>query len=554
LLFAVAVAVSGVVLIAWQSHLTFFYDDWDPLLDRRGFSADSVLRPHVDHVIISTTLIYKAIQATIGMESLVPYAVVSTSTFLLSVVLVFVYLRHRVGDWLALAGLLPVLFMGAAHDDLLWPYEISFSGAMASGLGALLLLERRDARGDALACVLLVIAFTFSELALPFVIAAAVALVLDRGPWRRSYVLLVPLLLYAFWYAGWGHTAASQLSLQNVINSPAYVLNGLAAGVASLLGLTESAFVTTGGLGWGRPLLLALLLATAFRARSKAPIRRSFWVTLTLTLSFWFLTAANSGLFRTPTASRYQYIGAILILLVAADLASGVRLRWPGVAIALGVAAFGTLGNLSVLHQWYDSQAGLTKQVRGGLAGLEIGADSASPDLVLNPENSDVNYLNAIRAGPYLSAVDAFGSPAYSQSELAGASETARVAADKVLAAALQLALRPTAQAPPPSGPAPTLVAPEGAVVARKGGCLTVHSVGRVSPIVGLPTGGAVLTAPEAPVQLGLRRFASESFPIFARTLRGSAVLAIPTDRSSRPWQLQLSGSGPVTVCGRRAG
>jgi hypothetical protein len=29
--------------------------------------------------------------------------------------------------------------------------------------------------------------------------------------------------------------------------------------------------------------------------------------------------------------------------------------------------------------------------------------------------------------------------------------------------------------------------------------------------------------------------------------------LAIPTDRSARPWQLQLAGAGPMTICGRRA-
>ena len=59
-------------------------------------------------------MVYKTIQATIGMESLLPYAVASTTAFLLSVVLVYVYVRRRVGDWLALAGLLPILFLGAA--------------------------------------------------------------------------------------------------------------------------------------------------------------------------------------------------------------------------------------------------------------------------------------------------------------------------------------------------------------------------------------------------------------------------------------------------------
>jgi hypothetical protein len=52
------------------------------------------------------------------MESLFPYAVVSTVSFLGSVVLLFLYLRRRVDHWLALAGVLPVLFMGTASEVL----------------------------------------------------------------------------------------------------------------------------------------------------------------------------------------------------------------------------------------------------------------------------------------------------------------------------------------------------------------------------------------------------------------------------------------------------
>ena len=137
-LFAAAAASSGVLLLIWQSHLTFFFDDWDPLLDRRGLSADSLLRPHIDHILLATTVVYKAIQATIGMRSPFPYAVVSTATFLLSVALLFVYIRRRVGEWLALAAVLPILFLGAAARDLLWSFQIFFFGAMACGLRPLL--------------------------------------------------------------------------------------------------------------------------------------------------------------------------------------------------------------------------------------------------------------------------------------------------------------------------------------------------------------------------------------------------------------------------------
>jgi hypothetical protein len=536
-LFAVATAASGVLLVVWQSNLTFFFDDWDPLIDRPGLSADVLLRPHSDHILLGTTLVYKTIQATIGMESLTPYAVASTSTFLLSVVLVFIYIRRRVGEWFALAGVLPVLFLGAANEDLLWPFQIFFFGAMACGLGALLSIDSGYRHRDALACGLLVVSFTFSELALPFVLGVALAIAQERGPMRRAYVVVVPVLLYAAWYVGWGHEAKSYLTFDNVANSVPYMLDGLASGLASLLGLSS------GGLpGWGRPLLVALLVVVGLRRRSPVPISRWFWVTAVVLLSFWFLTAANTVSFvtggsifdaRPPTASRYQYIGAVLLLLAIADMAAGlVRPRPAAVGAALGVAVLALLGNLTPLHERYKNLRGVTPTLRGGLAGLEIEADNADPAFTMDRANSGFNWGGAVRAGPYLSAVDDFGSPAYSESELPGAPESARAAADRVMATALRLGLHPVAR---PAVPA---------------GCTTVDRSGGTPPLLTLPAGAVVLTpTPGQPAQVHLRRFASQSFPVSLGALTEPAVLRVPVDRSGRPWQLQLDSAGPVTAC-----
>src|SRR5512132_530992 len=165
LLLGAALLTSGVVLIAWQSHLTFVTDDWDLLIHRRGISPHVFLDPHARHIIIAPTAIYKAIQATIGMESLLPFAVVATGAFLATVVLLFVYLLTLVAEWTALIAVIPILFMGSAWDDLLTPFHIGYFVSMVFGLGALVALQRRDARGDAIACGLLIASLTFSEVA-----------------------------------------------------------------------------------------------------------------------------------------------------------------------------------------------------------------------------------------------------------------------------------------------------------------------------------------------------------------------------------------------------
>jgi hypothetical protein len=537
ILLGLAVAAAGALLIAWGSHITFLIDDWNLLLNRRGFDAHVLLDPHARHLIIGPVLIYKAIQATIGMESRVPYDVVSVTAFLASVVLLFVYVRRRVGDWVALAAVLPVLIMGSAYEDLLSAFQIGYFGSMAFGIGALLAIERGDGRGDAIACAALVASLAFAEIALAFAAGVAVAIALQRGPLRRVWVPAVPLLLYALWYPTFGQSGTylgpSAFSLTNVANSPAYVLDGFASSLGSLLGLgTPILFGGNGGLEWGRPLLVALLaVAVAWVLRSRSS--RLIWVLVPLAigLSFWFLTAANFTFGRAPYASRYQYVGAVFVLMIAAELAAGWRPGWRGVLAVLAVGAAAALGNLATLHQGYRALANNSEVVRGGLTGLEVAADRVAPGLVLNPENSDFNYFTLLKAGPYLSAEETFGSPAYSEAELASAPERARVAADKVLAAALPITLRPEPNAP-------------------RRGCATVVGAGPNAPIVSLPPGGASLSAsPGRQATLGLSRYASESFPVDPGPLRSDQRLVIPTDRSSRPWRLRVDTSSPVTVC-----
>ena len=67
--------------------------------------------------------------------------------------------------------------------------------------------------------------------------------------------------------------------------------------------------------------------------------------------------------------------------------------------------------------------------------------DRVDPDFQLTLSNSNVDYLGLLDARSYLSAVDAYGSPAYSPSELATAPEVGRVAGDKVSGAALGIHL-----------------------------------------------------------------------------------------------------------------
>ena len=116
--------------------------------------------------------------------------------------------------------------------------------------------------------------------------------------------------------------------------------------------------------------------------------------------------------------------------------------------------------------------AGIAEKQRGGLAALELARAEVDPAFLLTEENSGVDYLGILDAGSYFSAIDAYGSPAYTADELAGASDRARMSADKVSAAALGIGLEPVpasttrACAPAPSpGSEPIPVPPGGTVI-----------------------------------------------------------------------------------------
>ncbi|MGA8217535.1 MAG: hypothetical protein WB771_03125 [Solirubrobacterales bacterium] len=525
-----AMLFSGILLLHWLGRLTFWRDEWDFLLHRRSWSPGTFLHPFAEQLLAIPTLIYRALVTTFGMESAVPWQVTSVVLFLLSVGLLFVYVRRRAGEWLALAAILPILFLGSSWDDLLFPFQMALFGSIACGIGALLALDRSDRAGDRAAMVLLILALLFFDLGIPFVAAVTAELALSRDRWRRAFVVIVPTALWLLWYAGWGHNAHTFISAHNFANAPAYVLDGLSTSLASFvgLGLAAGGYQVT-PLEWGRPLLVLVAILAAFRIRRLGRPSGRLVAVSVLLLGFWFLTALNTNPLAPATAGRYQYIGIILIVLVAAELVRGLRLgRWMTVGLLI-VAVSAAVANGTRLNDAAGGLATIAKRERGGLAALELARGRVAPSFKLTEQNSGVDYLGVLDAGSYFSAIDAYGSPAYTPDELATAADLARVSADEVSAAALGVGLTP-------------------APAARGGQCLPP----RPNIPITVPPSGLLLRAATPGIQASLRRYAKSSFPVSLGELRAGLqeLLLITPDRSSTPWLLQLSGPR-VSVCRR---
>ncbi len=537
------IAAAGAILLAFQSGVTFFGDEWTFLLDRRGWSAGDFLDPHNDHIAIAPVLIYKLLLAGFGMDSALPFQIAGNLVFLVSVGLLFVYLRRRVGDWAALFGSTLILFLGAGWIDLLWPFQIGFSGSMAAGLGALLALDRDDRRGDDIACALLIASLSFSELGVPFVAGALVSIMLSRrAPKARSYVVVVPLVLYGLWWLGWGHTAERSFLLHDVLVSPKWVFDATSQAAASLVGLATPLSGNGSdpvGLNWGHILLVIGIGLGAWRLIRLGRIPGPVWVALAVGGSFWFLTAFNANalpIFRPPTSARYQYPGAVFLLLIAAELLRGVRIEPRALAAGAAVTAAAALSGLWFFHLGSSNiLRPASEALRAQLAAFEIGRDRVDPGFAMFS-------LPPIQAGSYLSAADADGSPAYSESELASSPESARRFSDDLLVKSLRVQLvREPASRSPATGQNGT-------------SCETVSVTATGEP--GLAVGpGEVTLRPRAGANAEVRiaRFA-DGLPISLGPLGpGGGSLALPPDRSVRPWRVGIAGNGQVRVCERRA-
>ena len=549
LLFGIGLAGAAALIWSMQSQLGFAYDEWDFLLGRGGSGVSVLLEPHHEHIAIAHVAVYRSLLEAFGMDSPRPFQVVSLLMFCGSAALVFVYLRRRVGAWLSLAALLPLLVFGPATENVIWPFQLAFSGSMIAGLAALLALERGDRTGDLFACVLVVVSLSFSSLGLAFAVGVAVHVLTGADRASRWWVAVVPIGLFGLWWLGWGSDAESSRSLKNALTAPSYVIDGLAASLASLLGLsrrtastTESWRSTPGGRCWRSP---PASPAGACYRLGRVP--REFWVALAILVSFWILAALNSNLLRPPTSERYQLIGAVFILLVASELVRGMRLSRAAVICVFVVAALAAASNLEALRSNWISFRGETELQRGAISAVELLRDRVDPESVIADGERVIMFGNA---GLYLSTADEYGSPAYAPEQLAARSGAGARGRRRLHRA------HPRARADPRPGPGPRGRPRAGGAARGAGGrgararlrqpALRARRrrCGRAAP------GDALIEGGQSGVDVAARRYG----PDFALELgrvsrRHAARLELPPDGATRAWELRLSGFSSATVC-----
>lgn len=324
----------------------FRYDEWDYLSTRSATSLHDLFAPHSVHWSTLPILTYRALWAVFGLHSYVPYQAVSILAHLAVAALVRAVMRRAgVRPWTATGVVALLVLFGAGEENVLWAFQIAFTGALAFGLLQLILadhdgpLDRRDTMGllagfAGLLC---------SGLAVTMVVVVGIAVLARRG-WRIAAFHTAPLAVaYALWFLAIGHDGFGTEAQGGT--SPGTVVSFVRAAVAAAFGRMAQ----VPGLGWALGALVVVGCFLAWHNRSTNELRRVAAAPVALFVgAFVFLLITGSGRGAgIALASRYSYVVASLVLPAIAIAAEAFMLRWriatPILALALACAIVGNV-------------------------------------------------------------------------------------------------------------------------------------------------------------------------------------------------------------------
>lgn len=507
---ALALAASAAILVVGRD-VTFFLDDWYFIGGRRGISAATLLEPHNGHFSVLLVITYKVLLATAGMDDVWVFKLALVTVHAAVVMLLFLVARRHTAPVLAFLLVAPLALMGAGWSDLLSPFQISFLGSLACGLGALLAVDSAGRARQALTAVLLLASLAWSGIGLLFLVAVALYALQTRGPRWAAETLAAPVGVYVAWYSVY-HEDPSSHGVSDALRS---VWNGVPHAIASYTG---------GGDGLGRVVAVGcvyILVLFGLRHRRLPAITVAG---LAGALAFFALTGYARGA-ESYAESRYQTPACVLLVCAAAGM---LPQRVPDARILLPAAAAVVV---ALVSGWSDFTGGRDllvasdRPVLARLRAVEVGRRWASPDLQPDPVR-----LGSFTMRQYLAMVDSFGSPAPSLQQIRASDPATKGEFDNALLAAEGLRVTPVARVP--SGCRPVSLR-NGAVLVKAGGAFVIRA------------------ADNEPASVGMRRLAPDGIEQQVAVIPPRSALRVETrsDTLPEPWTVRAYAARSVDLC-----
>lgn len=543
-LLALAMAAAATWLLLAGRGLTFHGDEifyYANLVSREGvtspvYGIEYLFAPHNGHLVLLGRLFYEALFA-LGGSDYGAFRVAEVLGVLACAGLFFAFAVRRTAPLIALALAILLCFFGYANETLMWPFDLHTVYSAALGLGALLALEREDRSGDLLGAVLLVLSVLMLEVGLAFVLGAAV-LVLQR-PDRRSrlWIFLVPLVLYAGWWL-WARQfeQPSEVVFANIRLVPYELSNALGAIMGCLTGINptgDGSPANVVGVTAGGMVLAGFAVAGLLYRVRLGNVPPTLWAFLATAIGYWLTMTAAA---RAPDSTRYVFVGALLVLLVAVDAIRHVRFGPAATAGFFVVVALAIPANVQKLYDGRSYELDVSRASGAEYAMLDLARPHVNLDYnpSADPQVQEAGgaLSTAINARDYFGAADRNGSLATPLNQLRDERPGIRRVADATLVGALGLAADPASAPADPSSCPSVLDATQADVAYFE-----------------LPPGGALLGSRQGAVDLGASRFnrGEESIALGQVPAGRWVELRIPPDAAPDPWWAAVNA--PVYVC-----
>lgn len=387
--------VGSAWILYLDRNLTFFFDEWD-IINVPTWSLARIMAPHNVHIAIMLRAVYIALLNINGIRSYIPYIVVLLTLHGASAFMIFAILRNAAGSYAGLIGCATLLIYGPGAQNLVWAFQIGWVASILFGLLSWWLLTNHDSGKTLLimASVFLVIAVLFSTIGIFMLIGIAIHMV-AAGKWKMGKSVFPALIIYLTWLLIYGKPAANDLHF-HIINVAQFVYDAFDFSIKNVLGLSS---IRSPAVGIG---FIGVLIGTAYLSKRVEPLSLGALGALLGQLS---LTALGRS---DPKMSRYQYVAAVFVILMAVPLLRQTNRNWWIGLSALGLALVPLWHNARTLAQTAHEQ--------------QMMADAYIPELqaalslrghpgLRNDRVIDSHYLPQLTAGELYTDVDRYGYP-----------------------------------------------------------------------------------------------------------------------------------------------
>ena len=402
-------------------------DEWTWLLYLSGrfvhYSSFATLTaPYNRQPIVGDLLIYRAWAGAVGVAHHWVLHAFLLALELAVALLVYAMARRRVDTWLALVSAVLVLVMGRAWQTLLYPASLNFVIPTLALCTAWFALDRRvPVLVWPLVGVLLAFASVSGGLGVVMAIALLAELVYARR-WRALWLVVAVVAPLAAWWLHEHPTTGLPLG-SNLRHLPLWAGRYLSAAAGATIGLP-----TAGGL-----VLLALavvvLAAAIRRAGPGVPeVSPRLIGLLSAVAGAVVITGAARASSTPPAQSRYLYFPAVVMILLAGELAHGLGLRRRS-SVAIAAASAATVACILGVQQFRDGKVQLKRGADASIAQMSAMLLVGAPSHWVQPGglaySPPVLHLFIRRFGR---------APFYSEHRIAQALPASRAAVDGLLA------------------------------------------------------------------------------------------------------------------------